>query len=218
MIDYASVDDDFVVAIKPSGIPTVPLKGQEGSSLLSLVSLDFPEVVGAQGRKEWEGLTLHRLDTLTSGLVVFARNARSYKDALALQEEGRFIKTYRAYYSQTALTDGFEPFPYAFRKGEVLSSAFRAYGVGRKAVRPVLNNRRHIQDNSVFYYTRIDDINPEFATLSLAKGFRHQVRAHMAWSGHALRGDELYGGVASSSFGLVATRIELDGFVVTLPF
>ena len=207
--DYPYIDDDYIVAVKESGLPTVPLKGQEGVSLLSRVSVDFPEVLEPYGRNPWEGLTLHRLDTLTSGLVIFARNENAFRNAMELQEEGKFIKYYRAYYCNKARNDGFEEYPYAFRKGTVIRSAFRSFGEGRKAVRPVLGNRYRLKEASGFYETRIDEVHDDYAVLSLRKGFRHQVRCHMAWSGRALRGDVLYGADPDEEFGLHAFRIRL---------
>ena len=207
--DYPYIDDDYIVAVKESGLPTVPLKGQEEVSLLSRVASDFPEVLMPCGRNPWEGLTLHRLDTLTSGLVIFARNENAFRKAMELQEEGRFVKFYKAYYENKAKTDGFEEFPYEFRKGTVIRSAFRAYGEGRKAVRPVLNNKYRLKDASGFYETRIEEVHEDYAVLSLRKGFRHQVRCHMAWSGRALIGDELYGADPSMEFGLNAYKIRL---------
>ena len=207
--DYPYIDDDYIVAVKESGLPTVPLKGQEEVSLLSRTALDFPEILEPCGRNPWEGLTLHRLDTPTSGLVIFARNERAFQEAMRLQDEGKFIKYYKAYYGNKASSDGFEEFPYDFKTGTVIRSAFRAYGVGRKAVRPVLNNRYRLKDASGFYDSRIEEVHDDYAVLSLRKGFRHQVRCHMAWSGRALIGDELYGAEPSGNFGLHAYRIRL---------
>ena len=211
--DYPYIDDDYIVAVKESGLPTVPLKGQEGVSLLSRVALDFPEVLQPHGRNPWEGLTLHRLDTLTSGLVMFARNEDAFRAAMQLQDEGLFIKYYKAYYEDKARSDGFEEFPYEFRKGTAIRSAFRAYGEGRKAVRPVLGNKYRLKDASGFYETRIEEVHDDYAVLSLSKGFRHQVRCHMAWSGRALLGDELYGAEPSEEFGLHACRLKLGSLL-----
>jgi 23S rRNA pseudouridine1911/1915/1917 synthase len=44
--------------------------------------------------------------------------------------------------------------------------------------------------------------------VSIARGFRHQIRAHFAWLGLPLIGDRLYGGRESPLLRLVASRIE----------
>ncbi len=47
--------------------------------------------------------------------------------------------------------------------------------------------------------------------ISLTRGFRHQIRAQMAWLGLALKGDSVYGeGVDGGNLYLQATRLEFD--------
>lgn len=44
---------------------------------------------------------------------------------------------------------------------------------------------------------------------AIASGFRHQVRAHLAWAGYPIVGDSLYGGRAASRLYLECHRVEL---------
>jgi 23S rRNA pseudouridine1911/1915/1917 synthase len=44
--------------------------------------------------------------------------------------------------------------------------------------------------------------------LRLSRGFRHQIRAHLAWIGLPISGDPLYGGAADGRLGLYATALE----------
>ena len=63
-IEIVIIDDDFVVAHKPSGLLSVPGRGPEKADCLSArVQAEFPEA-----------LVVHRLDMETSGLMVFARS------------------------------------------------------------------------------------------------------------------------------------------------
>jgi 23S rRNA pseudouridine1911/1915/1917 synthase len=41
-------------------------------------------------------------------------------------------------------------------------------------------------------------------------GFRHQIRAHLAWTGHPILGDERYGGAMAPRLFLEACRIEIE--------
>ena len=78
-IDVIYKDDDLVAFYKPKNLPTVPLKGQECETLLSLGAKAFPEILSPYGKNPWEGTILHRLDTPTSGIVLAARNIPSVK-------------------------------------------------------------------------------------------------------------------------------------------
>lgn len=44
----------------------------------------------------------------------------------------------------------------------------------------------------------------------IRSGFRHQIRAHLAWSGYPIAGDRLYGGIGALRLYLESHRIELD--------
>jgi 23S rRNA pseudouridine1911/1915/1917 synthase len=54
-----------------------------------------------------------------------------------------------------------------------------------------------------------------YAGLSLARGFRHQLRCHLAWIGLPIRGDALYGGGGTGPLALKAQGLAffdpLDG-------
>ncbi|MFA6366651.1 MAG: pseudouridine synthase, partial [Candidatus Hydrogenedentales bacterium] len=43
----------------------------------------------------------------------------------------------------------------------------------------------------------------------ISSGFRHQIRAHMAWAGYPVAGDRLYGGIEASRLYLECHRVEI---------
>lgn len=210
MIDkplYSS--SDYLVLYKPSGLATVPLKAKAGGTFLDEVASRYPSVMNPSGKNSWEGGCIHRLDTPTSGLVLFALNQDAYDWIILEQNKDRVIKKYIATYtSKRNIDDGFEEFPFVdVTKNKVtVSSYFRAFGPGSKAVRPVYKNKRNIQGR--LYTTVIEPLDNERCLCTLTRGFRHQVRAHMAWSGHPLLGDVLYGSEEASQFGLEAIGIK----------
>ncbi len=78
-LTYIYTDNDLIIVEKPSGLLSVPGKTEP----------DCPE---ARIRKDYpESLTVHRLDMATSGVMVFARNAKAQRH-LGLQFEKRMTE------------------------------------------------------------------------------------------------------------------------------
>lgn len=80
-LDILHEDAELLIAVKPSGLLSVPGKGPElADCLLTRLQAVFPET-----------LLVHRLDRDTSGLMVFARTAHAQRH-LGLQFEKRMVK------------------------------------------------------------------------------------------------------------------------------
>lgn len=207
---FAYADRDFVVAVKPAGMPSAPIHADDFDTALFRVAKEFPDVLEVKGRKPLECGLFHRLDTATSGLLLFARNQIFYERLLLLQQEGRFRKEYTAFCSLVpdccALLPGFPKAPHGVVPAEQITlpfrvaSRFRHYGKGRSQVRPVTANSggyavRKSKSQAV-YCTDILCVQAHGQELivkcGIAQGFRHQVRCHLAWCGLPVVGDELY--------------------------
>lgn len=211
------VEKDYVVLFKRSGLDTVPLKKErEKPSLLSFVGELYPECLDVGGANFWEGGILHRLDRPTSGLVLAARSQSFYDKMIAEQEAGRFIKHYMARTEKSAILEGFPPFSFTLKDGEDISSKFRKYGKGGKSVRPIDPSSFLYGKVERIYTTHIDRIEENVFYLTLSRGFRHQIRCHLSWSGNAITGDTLYGARQSEEFGLVSYSIEFMGERVSI--
>ncbi len=213
MTNIVYIDDSVIVVNKASGLATVPLSFEDDKpTLLRAVGCEYPEVLEIRSKHNWEGGTLHRLDTLTSGLVLFARTQYAFDRLMVEQYNDRIIKTYLAkVHKAEKKEEGFEPFPYGdvISSPLVINSYFRPYGPKGAMVRPVLNNILGLKKvgKAVLYTTQTSLYEENVIECQLTKGFRHQVRAHLAWSGYPLDGDELYGGIESERFGLFASSI-----------
>ncbi|MGD1818997.1 MAG: pseudouridine synthase [Pleomorphochaeta sp.] len=214
-------DDNLLVVNKLSNMPTVPLKkGPTRFTLLDAISLYCPAVKSFDGYNSYEGGVLHRLDTPTSGLVLVAKNKKSFDFLYEEQKKNNFEKKYLVKASKRGiLLDGFYQFPYKDYEKEnpvIVKSFFRHYGKGHKSVRPVLPDySKKILDktNKKYYETSVsflkkDDEGIYYFLCSLTNGFRHQIRAHLAWGGYPLLGDVLYGGKESDEFGLNCVSIQ----------
>lgn len=194
------------------GLPTVPLKSNpEGDSLLKRISLDFPEVLNVEGKNRWEGGVIHRLDTLTSGLVLVARNNETYNLLMDEQRNNKIKKEYRADVSKVSSPPSyFEKFPYSWSGDEiVVTSFFRSYGPKGATVVPTLSTKK--QDSPKLYSTVIKRATPTLFLCTITQGFRHQIRSHLAWSGYPIVGDDRYGGK-------IAPRLHLTAYKISFVF
>ncbi|MDY5930954.1 MAG: RNA pseudouridine synthase [Candidatus Ornithospirochaeta sp.] len=200
---------DTVIYWKESGIPTVPLKSSSNRTLLDIASEDYPEVRSCHGMNEWEGGVIHRLDSLTKGIVLIARNQKAYDALMQQQKKDMIRKEYRAeVHEGRAIDEGFEPFSVSgciLEYPTVITSCFRSFGPGSKSVRPVLSNPRY--NTGRMYSTEVVPESGSSVICTITRGFRHQIRAHLAWAGYPIIGDQQYGGIPSCSFGLEAISI-----------
>lgn len=220
--------ESHVVVCKPAGMHCAPLREGEQGTLYAWCADRFPEIRACVGRKSVEGGLVHRIDRETEGLVLFARNQEFLDELLRQQEEGLFTKEYRALCTPLSTGAGLEGFPpppgipWPPRHADqpmapfFVQSAFRSYGPGRRAVRPVVEPYRgdYALDRGLPYRTELLGLKAMdylvVVRARLERGFRHQVRCHLAWLGLPLASDALYGGamVDGLPFGLVASALE----------
>ena len=236
--------DDFAVIYKPPLMHCAPLSRSEKGKSQTEVNLDqienyssctlldwyariFPVVLNISGKKPGEGGLLHRLDFHTQGLVLFAKNQKTYDFLSAEQEQGSFIKEYQALCfnpDSTVLSSspGFPPCPMKLTGAPmIIESYFRSFGPGRKEVRPVIDSdhchRKISADKGAFYKTEICSVKELESTkesdiyhkkylfdLRIKRGFRHQIRCHLAWIGYPIINDPVYSHIQAKEAGFLA--------------
>ncbi|MCL2441435.1 MAG: RNA pseudouridine synthase [Treponema sp.] len=176
--------ENFAVVYKPPKMHCTP--GESGYTLLNWYTANSAKVFDI----------MHRLDYETHGLVLFARNEKSFNYFKDLQDKGEFIKEYSAvclHINRDVPLEGFPPYSSGFSG---IESYFRPFGPGRKVVRPVLEEgKKHkeiAKDKGGFYKTEIVSFNDNNFILRLKRGFRHQIRCHLCWIGYPILNDPLY--------------------------
>jgi len=211
--------EDFAVVFKPPRMHCAPLRRDDNETLLDWYAKIFPPVLELSGRKEGEGGLLHRLDFETQGLVLFAKNRQAMENLLDQQKQGRLIKEYSAICYNSVISHGGTEAQRSF----TIKSYFRPYGKGRKKVCPVTEEKTKgkevARDKGAFYVTEIINIKKQidgeeelyFFTVRIRRGFRHQIRCHLAWIGFPVLNDHLYGGGYGDGFlALRATGLFFD--------
>lgn len=193
--EVAYEDAHVLVIDKPPGLPTMPAGGFLENTLLSLV------------RQRWPGASpMHRLGRGTSGLVVFGKTASGRASVQAQWRANEVGKTYRARVSGLPPEHAEVTAPIGPVDHPRLGSVHGSRSDGRPARSTVL---------------RVGvDAAGALVDVRIATGRPHQIRIHMAFLGHPLTGDPLYGpgGVPRSDalpgdagYALRAWKLELRG-------
>jgi 23S rRNA pseudouridine1911/1915/1917 synthase len=177
-VQLVLVTADFVVMDKPGGIPSGAVPGRlDGTAAGQLLSL-FPEIAEIGYGPHEPGL-VHRLDTQTSGLLLAARTPEAFSLLRTLMQSGGIVKRYLAIARGIAPEEGrielgLEPDPHDERRVRVTTQN----GV------PRTTTFRRLESKG----------GHSLLEVTLARGYRHQIRAHLASAGLPLAGDVLYGG------------------------
>ncbi|WP_428768943.1 RNA pseudouridine synthase [Treponema sp. HNW] len=198
-ISVMASDADFIIVDKPAGLPSAPIKEGDTHNALSQIVELFPSAAGFYGKKRIEGGLVHRLDTATRGLLLAALTQNAFENFEKQQKNGNFIKYYFAYCDAYCAASSFssaQPLPL------YIESRFRPYGEGRKKVKPVFENAGKFdrkKAGQTLYRTEVLSVNMPRGDEKKARvlcrinrGFRHQVRAHLASIGLPVIGDVLY--------------------------
>jgi len=181
------VDTDVVVVDKPAGLLTVPFEPSDRDTLLHRVQIALRRRLGPGPALR----VVSRLDKDTTGVVVFARSRRAER---FLQAQFRSHSVERRYmglalgHVQPATHRTF----LVPNRGDGLRGSFhggKLPPVARKAVTHVDVLRRYtvpatLRDGSLDTVTLV--------ACRLETGRQHQIRIHLAESGHPLVGERVY--------------------------
>jgi len=230
-------DESLVAVVKPARMHSAPGRGLGDLCAWVFERYPEARLAGrAAGRPIAEGGLLHRLDYETSGLVLFARKSEAFASLALQQENGGFYKEYAALSRPSSealpgsrpaqgIPSGIEPDAWAaardVRDTEALAArlseakgcgvdcAFRPFGPKGARVACLDNEsageRRPYRGDILASAARAGDALE--LRLGLSRGFRHQLRAQLAWIGLPISGDTLYGGASDERLRLYAVRL-----------
>jgi 23S rRNA pseudouridine1911/1915/1917 synthase len=177
-------DAEIIAVDKPAGIPTHGFSARDVDTLANLIVARWPELFSV-GRSRWEPGLLNRLDTETSGLVLLAKNQPAFDNLREQFRRRRVIKKYIALVWGEAASSGSISLALAHDPSDKSRmQVVSEFGSDRPRLRSwhALTRFRKLASSG------------EMSLLEVAMetGVTHQIRVHLAASGHAIVGDSLY--------------------------
>ncbi len=171
-------DEDLLVVNKPKGMVVHPAAGNyEGTLVNALLHHCKGQLSGINGIAR-PGI-VHRIDKNTSGLLIVAKNDKAH---LRLAEQ---IKSH-------TFTREYEAIVCGRMKNEsgTVNAPIGRHPVDRKKMCVTDRNSK----NAVTHYFVIENFTSySHLRLRLETGRTHQIRVHMAYIGHPVLGDDVYG-------------------------
>lgn len=177
-LDIVYEDNDLIIVNKPKGMVVHPAAGNyEGTLVNALLYHCKDNLSGINGVLR-PGI-VHRIDKNTSGLLIVAKNDKSHKFLAEQIKEHSFTREYQAVVIGNIKDD----------KGTIDAPIGRHH-IDRKRMTVTERNSK----NAVTHYEVIARYKGyTHIKCILETGRTHQIRVHMAYIGHPVSGDDVYG-------------------------
>lgn len=177
-LDVVFEDDDVIVVNKPRGMVVHPAPGHPMGTLVNALMYHCGDSLSGVGGAKRPGI-VHRIDKDTSGLLIVAKNDMAHLALSAQLADRSLSRVYEAVAVGNFREDS----------GTVDAPIGRHPNERKKMAVTAQNSRPAVTHWQVLAryrgYTHL--------RCQLETGRTHQIRVHMAYIGHPLLGDEVYG-------------------------
>ena len=176
-LDVVYEDADVIVVNKPSGMVVHPAPGHPDGTLVNALLYHCAGTLSGVGGALRPGI-VHRIDRDTSGLIIAAKNDAAHQYLSAQLADHTLARTYECIVVGKLRED----------RGTVDAPIAR-HPTDRKRMAVVAGGREAVTHWEVIArypgYTHV--------RCRLETGRTHQIRVHMAYIGHPILGDTVYG-------------------------
>ncbi len=171
-------DDHLLVVNKPKGMVVHPAAGNYTGTLVNALMYHCGSRLSSINGVIRPGI-VHRIDKNTSGLLIVAKTDTAHTGLAAQIKEHSFTREYRAVICGRLKE----------HEGTVNAPIGR-HPADRKKMTVTDRNSKH----AVTHYSVLEEYGKySFIRLRLETGRTHQIRVHMAYIGHPVLGDDVYG-------------------------
>ena len=176
-LDVVYEDDDVIVVNKPTGLVVHPAPGHPDGTLVNALLHHCGDSLSGIGGEKRPGI-VHRIDRDTSGLIIAAKNDAAHLALSAQLKDHSLSRTYECLVTGNMKQDS----------GTVDAPIGRS-SADRKKMAVVPTGRRAVTHWEVIArYPGVTHLRCRLET-----GRTHQIRVHMAYIGHPILGDTVYG-------------------------
>ena len=176
-LDVAYEDQDVIVVNKPAGLVVHPAPGHPDGTLVNALLYHCKNSLSGINGELRPGI-VHRIDRDTSGLIVAAKHDRAHLSLAAQLQDHSLFRLYHA-----VAVGG-------FKEGSgTVSAPIGRHRADRKRMAVTPGGREAVT------HWQVQDTQKGHSHLTcrLETGRTHQIRVHMAYIGHPLLGDTVYG-------------------------
>lgn len=184
-LDIIYEDSDLLVVNKPRGMVVHPAPGNYSGTLVNALLYHCKDSLSGINGVLRPGI-VHRIDKDTSGLLIVAKNDKAHIGLAEQIKEHSFTREYNA-----VVCGHLKEY-----EGTVCAPIGRN-PKDRKKMCVTENNSK----NAVTHYKVINEYEGySHISLRLETGRTHQIRVHMAYIGHPVAGDFVYGNDKKSAY------------------
>jgi 23S rRNA pseudouridine1911/1915/1917 synthase len=177
-LDIPYEDADLLVVNKPKGMVVHPAAGNYTGTLVNALLAHCGDSLSGINGVIRPGI-VHRIDKDTSGLLIVAKNDFAHRSLAAQIKAHSFTRIYEAVVHGNVKDDD-----------GTVDAPIGRHPVDRKKMAVTEKNSR----NAVTHYHVIARYNGfTHIQCKLETGRTHQIRVHMAYIGHLVAGDPVYG-------------------------
>ena len=177
-LDVVYEDDDVIVVNKPKGLVVHPAPGHPDGTLVNALIHHCGDSLSGVGGEKRPGI-VHRIDKDTSGLLIAAKNDFAHAHLAAQLKDHSLARTYECIVCGNLREDS-----------GTIDAPIGRDPVNRKKMAVTEKNSR-----SAVTHWEVIARYPGYTHVRcrLETGRTHQIRVHMAYIGHPILGDTVYG-------------------------